>query len=95
MSYELKLTNRARNNLIALIDSLPTSRRADAINEVETALLKLAANPLLAPRQHLGRPTYRFQFLAGGVRHHWGATFSFSEDETCVRVTSIYRASAL
>jgi plasmid stabilization system protein ParE len=95
MSYELELTDVAAEDLHALVESLPVDRRADAIDGVETALLKLAANPLLAARQHVGRPTYHFQFVAGGARYHWGATFSYSEDESHIRITHIYRASAL
>jgi plasmid stabilization system protein ParE len=94
MSYELELTDVAAEDLQDLVKSLPADRRADAINGVETALLKLAANPLLASRQHLGRPTYHFQFAARGVRYHWGTTFCYSEDETRIRITHIYRASA-
>jgi hypothetical protein len=95
MSYELALTEVAADDLLALLESLPAGRRADAINGVETALLNLAANPQLAQHQHLGRSTYRFQFLAGGVQYHWGATFCYSEDETHIQVTHVYRASAL
>ncbi len=95
MSYELEITEEAADDLAALIESLPAARRADAIEGVETAFQKLAANPLLAPKQHLGRPTYHFQFVAGGVRYHWGATFCYSADETHIRITHIYRASAL
>jgi hypothetical protein len=66
MSYALEITDTASEDLLALIESLPANRREDAIEGVDVALQKLAANPLLAPRQHLGRPTYRFSFVAGG-----------------------------
>ena len=95
MSYELDITDEAVEDLDALLESLPSDRRADAVEGVDVALQKLAANPLLAPRQHLGRPTYHFQFMAGGVGYHWGCTFRFSEDEKSLQITHIYRASAL
>ena len=95
MSYALDIADEAVEDLEALLDSLPSAHRADAVEGVDLALQKLAANPLLAPRQHLGRPSYRFQFNAGGVGYHWGCTFRFSQDEKSVQVTHIYRASAL
>lgn len=91
MSYEPELTDEAVEDLRTLIDSLPSARRRDAFDGVETALTRLAANPLLASRQHLGRPTYQFQFSAGGVAHHWACTFVFDEDEARIRITHIYR----
>ena len=91
MSYEPELTDEAAEDLRALIESRPSSRRRDALDEVEAALTRLAANPLLAQRQHLGRPTYPFQFRAEGVAHHWACTFAFDEDEKRIRITHIYR----
>jgi hypothetical protein len=95
MSYALDIADEAVEDLEKLLDSLPSARRADAIEGVDVALQKLAANPFLAPRRHLGRPTYHFQFTAGGVGYHWGCTFRFSEDEKGIQITHIYRASAL
>jgi hypothetical protein len=47
--------------------------------------------PLLAGKLHLGRPTYRFRFTAGGVGYHWAATFQYAEDEQRVVVTHVFR----
>lgn len=91
MSYEPELTDEAVEDFRALIDSLPASRRRDARDAVELALTRLAASPLLASKQHLGRPTYQFQFSAEGVAHHWACTFVFDEDEARIRITHIYR----
>lgn len=93
MSYALDITDDAADDLNRLIASLPADRRADAFNGVETALDRLAANPRLAVSQHLGRPTYRFSFRAGGVGYHWAATFQYSEDESTIQVTHVYRVS--
>lgn len=38
MSFELQVSDEAIKNLYALIDSLPTSRRRDAIDAVDAAL---------------------------------------------------------
>ncbi len=51
MSYELVVSDEAADDLHALIESLPSSRRRDALDGVEAALIRLAANPLLAQRQ--------------------------------------------
>lgn len=91
MAYALDLADEAVEDLEALLNSLPESRRRDALDGVEAALNKLAANPLLAIKQHLGRPTYRFQFVAGRVHYHWGATFAISEDEQRIIITHIFR----
>lgn len=93
MSYELAIAEEAEDDLAALVDSLPAARRADAIQAVEQELLKLAANPLLAPKLHLARPTYRFRFEAGSVTYHWAATFQFSDDERHIVITHVYRVA--
>jgi hypothetical protein len=76
VSYELAIADEAFEDIERLIDSLPEARRAEAVAGVDEALQRLAANPLLAPKLNLGRPTYRFQFTAGGVGYHWAATFA-------------------
>lgn len=91
MSYEPELTDEAVADFHALVESLPSARRRDARDAVEKTLTRLAANPQLAQRQQLGRPTYQFQFRAEGVAHHWGCTFAFDEDELRIRITHIYR----
>jgi len=91
MSYEIELTDVALEDFQNLIDSLPTARRRDAIDAVEAALQRLAANPRLAQHEHLGRPSYRFNFISDGVRYHWGCTFLISQDEIQVSVTHIFR----
>ena len=93
MSYELAVSDEAIEDLHALIDSLPSSRRRDALDRVEAALERLAANPLLALRQHLGRPTYHFPFTAGNVRYLWGCTFVYADDERSIRITHIFRVA--
>ena len=93
MSFELLVSDEAADDLHALIESLPSSRRRDALDGVDAALQRLAANPLLAQRQHLGRPTYQFQFKAEGVGYHWGCTFVYSQDEKSIRITHIYRVA--
>lgn len=91
MSYELVIADEAFEDADRLIRSLPESRRAEAVDGVDQALQKLAANPLLASTVNLGRPTYRFRFEAGGVAYHWAATFRFSEDESQIVVTHVFR----
>ena len=93
MSFELQVSEEAIEDLHLLIDSLPMGHRRDALNGVDAALERLAANPLLATRGHLGRPTFHFAFRAGDVHHHWGCTFQYAEDEAGIRVTHIFRVS--
>ena len=91
MSFELQVSEEAVEDLHALIDSLPESRRLDAFDCVESALQRLATNPMLASKGHLGRPTFHFQFRAAGVAYHWGCTFRFGQDETSICVTHLFR----
>lgn len=91
MSYELEIADEAFTDLSRLIKSLPPGRQDEAIEGTDAELQKLAANPLLAPKVHLGRPTYRFHFKAGGTGYHWAATFVFSEDEKRIIITHVYR----
>ncbi len=91
MSYELDIADEAFADLERLIESLPEPRRAEAIDGIQAALLTLTANPMLAGKQSLGRPTYRFRFTAGGVGYHWAATFAYSADETRIIITHVYR----
>lgn len=91
MSYELAITPEAEQDLKRLISSLPKHRRKAALDAVPEQLEKLAANPSLAVRSTLGRPTYRFSFRAGGVGYHWAATFKYSEDERQIVITHLYK----
>jgi hypothetical protein len=93
VSYEPELTDVAIEDLHALIDSLPAARRRDAWIGVEAAFEQLAANPLLAQQQHLGRLAYQFQFHAEGVAHHWACTFVYAEDEARIKITHVYRVA--
>ena len=93
MSYALDITDEAAEDLERLIESLPADRRADALNGVETALERLAANPKLAVRQPLGRPLYRFSFRAADVTYHWGATFQYGQEERTIQVTHMFRVA--
>lgn len=93
MSYALALTPEAEEDLANLIDSLPRKARREGLDAVEAALQKLAANPGLAARGILGRPTYRFGFKASHIGHHWAATFKYSEDERSIVITQLYRVA--
>ena len=95
MSYELEIAEEAIDDLHVLVESIPSSRRVDAIEGIKSRLLDLATNPIGIPRLHYGRPTYLFQFVVEGTRYYWGATFCYSHDETSIIITSIFRASAL
>lgn len=91
MSYEPELSDVAIKNFHALIDSLPSARRRDASDAVVAAIERLAANPQLGQREYLGRPSYHFGFVAGGVAYHWGCTFKLSEDEARITITHLFR----
>ena len=93
MAYALDLADEAADDLRGLIESLPSARRRDATDAVENALLRLAANPRLAQAGPLGRLTYRFSFVAGGVHYHWECTWCYSQDEEHIVVTHIYRVA--
>ena len=93
MSFELVITDEAADDLHALIESLPSSRRRDALDSVDAALTRLAANPRLGQSQYLARKAFHFSFRAESVGYHWGCTFLITEDEAQLVVTHIFRAS--
>ena len=91
MSYALVIADEAAQDLDALIESLPSSRRADAIEGVEAALNHLTSNPLSKAKEHVGRPAYEFTFRAGGVTYHWAATYQITQDERSLVITHVYK----
>jgi len=91
MSYELAIAPEAEQDLARLIDSLPPKRRGPALDAVLVELEKLAANPSLAVRSTIGRPTYRLAFTVDRVRHHWTALFMYSADERSIVITQVFR----
>jgi len=91
MSYELAITPEAEQDLARLSDSLPSKRRGAAFDAVLAQLEKLVANPALAVKSTVGRPTYRFSFVADRVRYHWAALFKYSPDEKAIVVTQLFR----
>ena len=91
MSYALAIAPEAEADLTRLIESLPRGRRDRAWDAVRGELNKLAANPGLAVRSTLDRPTYRFRFVLDNVGYHWGATFRYAADEQTIVITHIFR----
>jgi plasmid stabilization system protein ParE len=91
MSYELAITPEAEQDLARLIDSLPPKRRGVALDAALAELEKLASNPGLAVKSTVGRPTYRFSFVADRIRYHWAALFKYSTDEKAIVVTQLFR----
>lgn len=91
MSYEPDITDEAFEDVERLIESLPQERREAAFDALEMAFVRLAANPKLGSRGPLGRPTYFFHFEVGGTHYHWAATFCYSQDETRIVITQVYR----
>jgi hypothetical protein len=91
MSYALEIADEAADDLLALIESLPSSQRADAIEFIDAELQRLASEPLPKAREYFGRPAHEFTFRASGVTHRWGATYRISEDETSLVITHVYK----
>jgi hypothetical protein len=91
MSYEPEITDEGFEDVEHLIASLPPERRGLALDALDDAFLRLAANPKLASKGPVGRPTFFFSFEVGGTHYRWAATFCFSEDETKVIVTHVFR----
>ena len=94
MSYALVIAEQAADDLLALVESLPSSRRPDAVEAVESELPRLSSNPLPKAREYLGRPAHEFRFKVQGVTHHWGATYKITEDEASLIITHIYKVRA-
>jgi hypothetical protein len=91
MPYDPDITNEAFEDVERLIDSLPAERRSRAIDALDEAFIRLAANPRLASKGVIGRPTFFFRFEIDGVGYHWAATFCYSEDEKKIIITQVYR----
>ncbi|SRR6266581_2938854 len=95
MSYALEIADEAAEDLLALIESLPSSQRADATDAVEVELNRLTSDPLPRAKEHLGRPAHKFTFRTGAITHRWGATYRISEDERSLVITHIYKLPPL
>jgi plasmid stabilization system protein ParE len=93
MSYALAIAPEAEEDLNRLIESLPKRRREAALDGVAAELEKLVANPSLAVRSTLGRPTYRFSFIVENVHYHWAATFKYAQDERTIVITQVFRVA--
>lgn len=92
MPFLLHLTPEAEADLKAILDSYQSERRRrEAAAATLAALQRLAANPKLATVGPLGRPAFQFSFKAGGVNHHWAATFLCPPGGKVLIVTQIYR----
>ncbi|HXG44221.1 MAG TPA: hypothetical protein VNJ71_05605 [Gemmatimonadales bacterium] len=91
MSYALDITPEAEARLARLIELLPPARRGAALDAVLTQLTTLAANPRLAVPAAVGRPVYRFSFVAEDTTYYWAATFRYSLDERAIVVTDVFR----
>ncbi len=93
MSYEPDITDEAFEDLQRIIESYTPERQSAVLDALDEALVRLAANPRLGIRGPLGRPTYFFTFEIGGTRYHWAATYCYSQDETKIVVTQVYRSA--
>ena len=91
MSYELVITDEAADRLENLIQSLPASRRAEAIDAVEAELDRLCVNTLPKAKDYFGHPAHEFTFRARGAILHWGVTYYISQDETSICITDCYK----
>lgn len=91
MSYAPDITDAAFEDVERLLDSLPPERRGRALDALDAAFERLAANPRLAGKGPVGRPTFMFQFVIDGVHYYWAATFAYGEDEQTIWITHVYR----
>ena len=91
MSYKLGITPEAAEDLDRLVVTLPTARRARALDAVHFNLEALAEDPSLAVKRHVGRPSFRFKFSVDDVGYWWEAAFCYSEDESTIVITHLYR----
>ena len=91
VSYKLAITPEASADLDRLVASLPATRRSIALGAVLTELQLLAEDPTLAVKRRVGRPSFRFKFVAEDVGYWWEATFQYSQDESTVVITHLYR----
>lgn len=91
MSYALDFANEAVEDLERLLDSLPLERRDPAVEAVQASLSHFAEHPLERPRPGGPRPFVHLNFRVGEVAYHWAATYCFSQDETRIVVTHVYR----
>lgn len=91
MSYKLAITPEAAADLDRLVASLPATRRSVALEAVLAELQLLAEDPSLAAKRRIGRPSFRFKFVAEKVGYWWEATFQYSQDESAIVVTHLFK----
>ena len=91
MSFKLAITPEATEDLERLVATLPATRRSGALEAVLFNLQALAEDPSLAVKRHVGRPSFRFKFKVEEVGYWWEAAFQYSQDETSIVITHLYR----
>lgn len=91
MSYKLGITPEATEDLERLVATLPAARRSRALDAVLFNLEALAEDPSLAVKRHIGRPSFRFKFSVDDVGYWWEAVFRYSEDESTIVITHLFR----
>lgn len=91
MSYALVITDAATEDLHRIVDSLKSSHRRDAIEAVDIATQRLAANPRFGQSTYLGRRAFHFDFQSGDSHYHLGCAFEISPDEETIVITHIFR----
>lgn len=96
MPYVLKLSPTTRIAISEyILESVERGYRTEVLDEIHAALDRLAAEPWKYRQPGAGPvPLYRFSFKCGdGITRYLQVSYSFTEDETAIGVTSFGRVS--
>lgn len=91
MSYALDFADEAAEDLDRLLDSLPPECRAGALESVEAEFLRFAESPIKMMVPGRTRPFIHVAARVADRVQYWGATYKFTQDETRVVITHVYR----
>jgi hypothetical protein len=92
LSYIAEISEGAENDLRKLIASLPADRQYEATWRLAECFVEIAEDPIRKYRNSPnGEPAVSIEFVVGDTRYYWEATFQFSQDETQMIFTHVYR----
>jgi hypothetical protein len=91
MAYALAFANTAIEDLNRLVDSLPSSRQDEAVDEIERVVLAFADRPVHRRGRTGSPPSFPIHFRASGTLYYWTGTYRLSEDETTLIITHLFR----
>lgn len=92
MSYELRFTATALEDVLRLARTFPDSQRDQVVEAIQARCRTVASAPPL-PSGRWERPSFGVPFTIDGTHYYWAATYRIGEDETTIFVTHVFRVA--